>query len=158
MNEIVLVPGAENHLETLFQFQTDKEGIQIAAFTNKDPSDREAYIGKWTRFLADPAIHLQVIFLDGKIAGSVGKFMMHGNAEVTYWIDRQHWGKGIASAALKKFLLLEKIRPIHAHVAFDNLGSQKALENAGFKKTGTGRMFANARGKEIEEFIYCLES
>jgi RimJ/RimL family protein N-acetyltransferase len=58
---------------------------------------------------------------------------------------------------LKNFLNLETARPLFGRVAFDNLGSQKVLENCGFVKIGTDRGFANARQAEIEEFIYRLD-
>jgi [ribosomal protein S5]-alanine N-acetyltransferase len=82
--------------------------------------------------------------------------MMDGETEITYWIDRQYWGQGIASEALAMFLEVVSIRPIYGKVAFDNIGSQKVLENAGFLKVGVDKGFANARQMEIEEFIYKL--
>jgi len=82
---------------------------------------------------------------------------MNEEAEITYWIDRKSWGKGIATKALQKFLSIETIRPVFGRVAFDNFGSQKVLEKCGFKKIGSDRGFANARQAEIEEHIYRLD-
>jgi len=143
-------------LEFFFKFQLDKEANYLAAFTAKDPADKAAYFEKYTKLLNDPAIHMQTILVDETIAGSVSKFEMEGRAEITYWIDRNCWGKGIATAALKSFLAIEPARPIFGRVAFDNFGSQKVLEKCGFVKTGTDKGFANARQTEIEEFIYKL--
>ncbi|RZK22046.1 MAG: N-acetyltransferase [Hymenobacter sp.] len=143
-------------LEILFQFQLDKEANYLAAFTPKDQTDKDAYNKKFTRFLHDPTINMQTILVDGIIAGSIAKFEMEGNAELTYWIDRMFWGQGIATAALKNLLLIEKARPIFGRVAFDNIGSQKVLERAGFVKTGTDKGFANARQAETVGFIYKL--
>ncbi len=91
-----------------------------------------------------------------EIVGSIAKFMRGNDAEITYWIDRKFWGKGIATTALKELLRIEPIRPIYAGVAFDNYGSQKVLEKCGFIKTGQDKGFANARQTEIEEYIYKL--
>ncbi|WP_236668947.1 GNAT family N-acetyltransferase [Hymenobacter rubidus] len=77
---------------------------------------------------------------------------------VTYWIDKEFWGQGIATAALHEFLQLEPARPIYGRTAFDNQGSQKVLEKCGFVKTGTDKGFANARQAEIEEYIYKLST
>ena len=77
--------------------------------------------------------------------------------EITYWIGKDFWGKGIATDALKQFLEIEKTRPIYGRVAFDNLGSKRVLEKCGFEQIGTDKGFANARGKEIVEFIYKLK-
>jgi len=143
-------------LELLFEFQLDKEANYLAAFTPKDPGDKEAYFEKFTKILNNPTINNQTILVDETIVGSIAKFEMHGNTEITYWIDRNFWGKGIATAALKEFLTIENTRPIFGGVAFDNLGSQKVLEKCGFVRIGADKGFANARQKEIEEFIYKL--
>jgi [ribosomal protein S5]-alanine N-acetyltransferase len=152
--EITLAPSVEDDLSTFFQFQLDEEAIYLAAFTAKDPHDQMAYLGKYAKHLADPSINMQTIRVDGQIVGSIAKFMMEGEAEITYWIDKKYWGMGIATHALQTLLGMEKARPIHGRVAFDNFGSQKVLEKCGFVKVGTDRGFANARQAEIEELIY----
>lgn len=146
----------KSDLELLFQFQLDKQANYLAAFTPKDPTNKEAYFEKFTKFLNDPTINMQTILVDHTIAGSIAKFEMEGDAEITYWIDRNFWRKGIATTALKNLLAIENTRPIFGRVAFDNLGSQKVLEKCGFVKIGTDKGFANARQTEIEEFIYKL--
>lgn len=144
-------------LETLFVFQTDEEGIQMAAFTAEDPSDKKAYLKKWSKIVTNKKIAMQTIRLDNRIIGSVIHFDMMDEANVSYWIDRQHWGKGYATEGLKQFIDLTPRRPLFAQVAFDNIGSQRVLEKAGFKMTGREVGFANARKQEIEEFVYRLD-
>lgn len=156
--DIALRPTEISDLDILFQFQLDKEGGYLAAFMPKDPTDKAAYIKKYTKLLAAPTVNNQTILLDNSIVGSVAKFMMEGDMEITYWIDRKFWGQGIATKALKKFLTIETIRPIFGRVAFDNFGSQKVLVNCGFAKIGADKGFANARQMEVEEFIYKLSS
>lgn len=143
-------------LDNFFQFQLDKEANYLAAFTSKDPTDKSAYLIKHTKLLSDPTVNNQTIIVDNIIVGSIAKFEMEGDAEITYWIDRSFWRQGIATKALKDFLAIETTRPIFGRVAFDNFGSQKALEKCGFVKIGTDKGFANARQTEIEEFIYKL--
>lgn len=155
--KIELRPTTVADLDILFQFQLDQEARHLAAFTSKDSTDKEAYVAKYTRLLDDPTVNNQTIIADSVIAGSIAKFVMEGDAELTYWIDKKFWGKGIATAALKNFLTLETDRPIFGRVAFDNPGSQKVLENCGFIRIGTDKGFANARQTEIEEFIYRLD-
>ena len=154
--DIKLRPTTVSDLETLFQFQLDKEAGCLAAFMPKDPTDRSAYLSKYTKLLEDPTVNNQTIIVDNMIAGSIAKFVIAGDIEITYWIDRQYWGQGIATNALQKLLAMETARPIFGRVAFDNFGSQKVLEKCGFVKTGTDKGFANARQTEIEEFIYKL--
>ena len=121
--DIKLRPTEISDLETLFQFQLDKEGGYLAAFTPKDPTDKTAYLDKYTRLLKDPTVNNQTIILNDTIVGSVAKFVMEGDAEITYWIDRKYWGQGIATQALKALLTIETIRPIFGRVAFDNVGA-----------------------------------
>jgi len=155
-NIIILTRTVKDDLERLFQFQLDPEAIYLAAFTPKDHGDRAAYYEKYTRFLSDPTIHMQTIHVNDRIVGSIARFYIEGDAEITYWIDRPYWGKGIGSSALTRFLTMEQTRPLYGRVAFDNFGSQKVLEKCGFVRTGQDKGFANARQAEIEEYIYRL--
>lgn len=141
-------------LDSLFQFQLDKEASYLAAFTPKDSTDKAAYLAKYARLLNDPTVNNQTILVNSVIVGSVAKFILEGDTEITYWLDRKFWGKGIATKALKDFLDIETTRPIFGRVAFDNFGSQKVLEKCGFVKIGSDKGFANARQTEIEELIY----
>lgn len=154
--EISLRKTTINDLDFLFEFQLDKEANYMAAFTSADPTDKVAYLNKYSKFLSDPTINNQTILIGDKIIGSIAKFEMHGNAGITYWIDKKFWGKGVATHALQHFLTLENARPIFGHAAFDNFASQSVLEKCGFKKIGKDKGFANARQTEIEEFIYEL--
>ena len=153
---IELVKTTRNDLETLFIFQRDKEANYLAAFTSKDPTDKTAYMEKWTTLLTDTSINIQTILFNGKIAGSIAKYEIEGTPEITYWIGKDFWGQGIATSALKQFLNIEKVRPLYGRVACDNVRSQKVLEKCGFKKIGRDKGFANARNKEIEEIIFKL--
>ena len=151
-----LTKTEENDLNAFFQFQLDKEANYLAAFTAKDPNDKAAYIEKYSKFLTDPLITSRTIKVNGEIIGTISKYVMENEAGITYWLGRKFWGQGIATAALKDFLKIEKTRPIYGRVAFDNYGSQKVLEKCGFIKIGTDKGFANARQAEIEEYIYKL--
>jgi RimJ/RimL family protein N-acetyltransferase len=154
--DIKLRPTEVADLDTLFEFQLDKEGGYLAAFMPNNHNDKIAYINKFTKLLNDPTVNNQTIVLDNIIVGSIAKFVMQDDTEITYWVDRKYWGQGVATKALKDFLDIETIRPILGRVAFDNFGSQKVLEKCGFIKIGSDKGFANARQTEIEEFIYKL--
>ncbi|GEP91692.1 Protein N-acetyltransferase, RimJ/RimL family [Chitinophaga terrae (ex Kim and Jung 2007)] len=156
-HDIQLRPTVASDLEKLFQIQLNREAIFLAAFNSQDPTDKPAYFAKYTRLLSDPTVNNQTIIVGETIVGSIAKFLMEGDAEITYWLDRDFWGQGIATAALKNFLGIETIRPLFGRVAFDNFGSQRVLEKCGFTRIGSDRGFANARQMEIEEFIYRLD-
>lgn len=128
----------------------------MAAFIAKDGDNKTAYIERHSKYLADPSITTRTIRVNDEIAGSISKFIIEQEAEITYWIDRNYWNRGIAGEALRQFLNIENTRPLFARTAFDNYGSQHVLEKCGFVKTGTDKGFANARQAEIEEYIYKL--
>ncbi|MFZ4545592.1 MAG: GNAT family N-acetyltransferase [Saprospiraceae bacterium] len=154
--EIILRPTLISDLDTLFEFQLDKIGAYLAAFMPKEPTDKSAYLAKYQKLLNDPTVNNQTIILDNRIVGSIAKFVAEGKVEITYWIDREFWGQGIATKSLNDFLKIEQTRPIYGRVAFDNVGSRRVLEKCGFLKTGTDKGYANARQTEIEEFIFKL--
>ena len=155
-SHLTLTKTEKEDLNFFFQYQLDPEANYLAAFTAKDPNDKAAYIKKYSNFLTDPTITMRTIRVNDEIVGSIAKFVMHGDAGITYWIDRKFWGQGIATTALKALLEIEKTRPIYGAAAFDNYGSQKVMEKCGFVRTGKDKGFANARQAEIEEYIYKL--
>lgn len=155
--EITLRKTVLPDLEFFFLFQLNEEANYLAAFTAKDPTDKTAYLQKYTQLVNDPAINMQTILVGEIIVGSISKFEMEGRAEITYWIDKPFWAKGIGTQALTLFLNNETTRPIFGRVAFDNTSSQKVLVHCGFIKIGTDKGFANARQAETEEFIYILD-
>ena len=79
----------------------------------------------------------------------------HGlaNRRLPIGIGKEYWGKGVATAALSAFLTRVTDRPLSARVAKDNVGSLRVLQKCGFVIAGEDKGFANARGKEIAEFI-----
>jgi ribosomal-protein-alanine N-acetyltransferase len=155
---ITLSETTREDLDTLFHFQLDKQANYLAAFTSKDTQTQTAYLEKYSPFLTDPTITMRTIKVNDVIVGSIAKFVLENDAELTYWIDRKWWGQGLATQALNMFLEIELSRPLFGRVAFDNYGSQKVLEKCGFVKIGTDKGFANARQTEIEEYIYQLTS
>ena len=155
--ELNIRPTKTSDLETLFQFQLDKDAGYMAAFMPKDPADKEAFLKKYAALLIDPSVKNKTILIGSQIVGSIGMFMLNGEMEITYWIDKEFWGNGIATSVLRQFLSLESVRPVFARVVFDNFGSQSVLEKCGFIRVGSDKGFANARHAVVEEFIYKLD-
>ena len=153
-NELLLRNVVDDDLPIFFEYQLDQEANDMAAFTAKDPSNQEAFMAHWHKILANNTNIIQTIIFNGQVAGSVSSYEDEGKPEVTYWLGKEYWGKGIATSALKEFLAHHnQSRPIYARVAKDNLGSRRVLEKCGFKIIGESKGFANARGQEIEEFL-----
>jgi RimJ/RimL family protein N-acetyltransferase len=147
--QIFLRDVEASDLPIFYEQGLDPEANYMAAFTAKDPTDREAFMHHWQKILNDESITIKTIISGEQVAGSVSSYRdeeMEG-PEVTYW------GQGIATQALTAFLDIVQVRPIFARVAKDNLASRRVLEKCGFTVCGEGRGYANARGMEIEEFI-----
>jgi RimJ/RimL family protein N-acetyltransferase len=100
---------------------------------------------------------MRAITCNGKLVGSIASFVVEGETEVTYWIDRAAWGRGIASRALSLFLEVAQVRPLYARAATDNVASLRVLGKSGFRVIGTEVSFAPARGADIEETILRLD-
>jgi RimJ/RimL family protein N-acetyltransferase len=151
---ITLREVAPGDLPVFFRQQLNPEAIFMAAFTAKDPADEAAFAAHWRRIMADPAVVIRAVLADEQVAGYVTSYEEGGRTEVSYWLGREFWGRGIASAALQAFLAgAQPTRPIYARAAKDNPASLRVLEKCGFAVVGEDRGFANARGAEIEEFV-----
>ena len=127
----------------------------MAAFTHEDPYDRARFDDWLSRVRSNAENTFYAITVGGVFAGTIGSYVNEGgDAEVTYWIDRLLWGRGVASNALQLLLAELPTRPIHARVAADNVASQRVLEKAGFRRVGADRGYAAGRGEETDELIF----
>ncbi|MEU3998567.1 GNAT family N-acetyltransferase [Streptomyces fungicidicus] len=151
-----LRPLREEDLPRLFEIQLDEEARHLAAFVTEDTKDRETYLAKHRKILADPEITNRGVEIDGKLVGSVAVFPIHGDIELTYWIHRDLWGQGVATAAVAELLDEVAVRPIHARVAEDNTGSRRVLERNEFMRTGSEGSYADGRQTTITMLTYEL--
>jgi RimJ/RimL family protein N-acetyltransferase len=160
IGDVLLRDVTEGDLPIFFEQQQDPAANRMAAFTAKDPADRAAFAAKWAKILGDESSTNRTILFGGQVAGSIGAFVApwSGKLEVTYWLGREFWGKGIATNALALFLSAIQARPLYARAAKDNIASLRVLEKCGFTITGYERGFANARGEEVEEVVLELRA
>jgi RimJ/RimL family protein N-acetyltransferase len=143
--------------DALFEWMRDPEAVALAAFTAADPDDRTAFDAWLARNLANPSVVYRMIEVDGVAVGTISSFVIEGDREISYWINRAHWGSGIATKALEAFLAELPERPLFARTAAHNIGSARVLERAGFVRVGTERSYANALATEIDEYIHRLD-
>jgi len=152
-----LRPVTLDDLPTLFEQQRDPAAHHMAAFTHRDPDDRAGYIGWWQRILADDTVQTRAIDVDGALAGSILCWPSDGGLEISYWLGRAFWGRGIATEALRRFVGEIAARPMLARAASDNRGSLRVLARCGFVEIGREIGFAGARGADIEETVMRLD-
>ncbi|RII18530.1 hypothetical protein DSC45_11475 [Streptomyces sp. YIM 130001] len=154
--DVLLRPVHDSDLPVLFRQMNDPESQQVAAFVSEKYADRDLFDAHWRRLRTSDSVVARTVLLDGDVVGSAGVYGEPGEREVTYWIDRYYWGRGVATAALSALLGLEPERPLYARVAADNMGSLRVLAKCGFQVTGDDRGYAHARGEEIDERVLRL--
>jgi len=151
-NEVRLRNIEPNDLPIFYEQQLDADATRMAAFPARN---RAAFDAHWaTNILGNPAAINQTIVVDGQVAGNIGSWTQDGVRLVSYWIGKEHWGKGVATRALAAFLHLVTERPLRAHVAKHNVGSIRVLEKCGFsvEREESG----GVAGEDVTEFVLVL--
>jgi RimJ/RimL family protein N-acetyltransferase len=152
INEVRLRDIEPNDLPIFYEQQLDADATRMAAFPARD---RAAFDAHWaTNILGNAAAINQTIVVDGQVAGNIGSWPQDGVRLVSYWIGKEHWGKGVATRALATFLHLATERPLHAHVAKHNVGSIRVLEKCGFsvERQESGEV----AGEDVTELVLVL--
>jgi RimJ/RimL family protein N-acetyltransferase len=137
----------EDDLPILFRNQADPGASEMAAFPSRD---WEAFVAHQAKIGANPDMLQRTVVVDGEVAGDIGSWPDEPDRNVGYWIGRDFWGRGVATAALRAFLELETTRPLTAHVAVHNLGSRRVLEKCGFV------VVREQRGDDVDELVTSL--
>ncbi len=140
-----------------YQQQSDPAAYRMAAFMPADHTDRDAYMERWVRWLDDEKVMMRSIVFHSRVAGHVLSYLDAGRREVSFWIGRSFWGRGIATAALRQFVAEESARPLFARAAADNTASIRVLEKSGFAVIEAATGFAHGRGEETPEVILRLD-
>ncbi len=131
--EILLRDVIEDDLPCFFRHQRDPEAVRMAAFR---PRDWEVFITHWKKILGDDSCITQAVIFKGRLAGNVVCWGDPDERKVGYWVGKEFWGKGVATAALSQFLQLVKTRPLFAYVAKHNVASLRVLQKNGFAVVG----------------------
>ncbi len=116
------------------------------------PRDRETFDAHWARVLANPEVVARVITDGERVLGGISCFLESGTRYIGYWVGKEHWGRGVASAAVACLIAEVSARPLEARVARDNVASIRVLERNGFVLTG----YVDA--PETDRFLACEEA
>lgn len=150
--EVSLREVRVSDLPIFFEHQLDPEATRMAEFPSRD---RDAFMAHWTKIMAASTGVIRTILLGGSVAGNIGAWTDGADRLVGYWIGREFWGRGIASAALKQFLDYETTRPLTARVVKHNAASIRVLQKAGFTLAGEDA-YDLPGGATGEEFVFKL--
>lgn len=151
--DVRLRPVDPADLARMFELQSDPESNRLAATI---PRTREVFDAHWAAALADPANDARAILVVGAMVGYVACFPSDGEHHVGYWIDRAHWGKGIAGRALALLLREVERRPLHATAAAHNEASLRVLHKCGFVVVEVRHAPATERYAECDEVVLVL--
>ena len=134
MAERVILRAVEPaDLPIFFEHQRDPVALVMAGMPGRE---LEAFNEHWARILADEGSRIRTIVADGEVAGNVLSFERDGRREVGYWIGRDHWGRGVATAALVAFLGEERLVRCTPASSPQNGGSLRVLAKCGFAVCG----------------------
>jgi RimJ/RimL family protein N-acetyltransferase len=155
--KIALREVRESDVAVFWAHVSEQAAQRMAAVTRAYHYDRGLFDAHWAKVRSDSSVTVRTVLADEAVAGHAAVFGPPDEREVTYWIASAYWGHGVATAALRELIALEPTRPLHAHTAADNAASLRVLQKCGFTITGHGRIFAQARGHEIDELALTLE-
>ena len=156
MGHIELRDLDDDDLDAIFEMMRDREAVAMAAFTAADPDDREIFDEWMARHRAAPEVSMFVVTENGGFAGTAAVFTVEGDREVTYWLARHAWGRGVATEALRILVSREPERPLFARVATHNAASLAVLTKLGFTELSRDVDFAPGAGREVEEIVLVL--
>jgi RimJ/RimL family protein N-acetyltransferase len=154
---VALRPIDDTDLDAIFEQMLDPASVRMAAFTAEDPNDRAAFDAHMAQIVASPEATMLAVTCDDELVGTIGSFVFGAATEVTYWIHRSWWGRGIATRALALLLDVVTVRPLEARAASDNAGSLRVLRKNDFRVVATEMSYAQGRGVAIEETILRLD-
>lgn len=122
-------------LPIFFEHQQDPQAVEMAAFVSRP---RDAFMVHWReRVLGSPDTIARTIVEGAQVVGYVSSYQREGRRLLAYWIGREHWGRGLASAAVRTFLGAHELtRPVFAEVAVHNQASLRVLRKCGFEPVG----------------------
>jgi RimJ/RimL family protein N-acetyltransferase len=137
MDSITLREVTDADVEIFYDHQRDPLAVEMAAVPARE---KQAHLQHWAKIQADETTINRTILSGDEVVGNIGSWVQQDRRWIGYWIGREHWGKGVATRALSKFVDLVGERPLYAHVARHNFGSIRVLEKCGFEaqseKTG----------------------
>ena len=104
------------------------------------------------------------IALDDEAIGGIGLTprddVHRRSAEIGYWLGEAHWGRGIATAAVRAFtpwaLEAYDLLRLDAYVFAGHDSSARVLEKAGYSREGVLRQAAVKQGRVLDIWLYAF--
>jgi ribosomal-protein-alanine N-acetyltransferase len=132
----------------LFGFRSDPEVQRYNSAPMRDPAEAAALIDQLrAQYAARQAVHWAITLPgDSRVVGLTGLASWekyHSRAEIGYDLRRDHWGRGLATDALRAVLTFAftrlNLHRVEAQTIADNHASTKLLQRLGFQLEGMRR-------------------
>lgn len=154
--DLALLDPVDGDYPALYAFACNADQQHQAA-GGRAPESIEAYKAMHERAIANGGM-VKTLLLEGEVVGSFAVFERFGNWEISYWIGREHGGKGLATRGLALWLEEQPLPEsgLYARVAKDHGASRRVLEKGGFRVVGEDSYHSDIRGTTVEEYLYRL--
>ncbi len=152
---VVLREVVDSDLPVFFQHLRDPQAAALAAI---DPNDQHAFQKRWANLRRDEqAVPRTIEDADtGEVLGYIIGFHDGSDFRVEYWVDRAHWGQGVATGALAAFLEEVDHRPVYARTPRHNEPAGVVLKRNGFNLVGENTGYSDESRQVMDELIFRL--
>ena len=138
--------------EFLRPFEPARDEAFFTVERQRERIEQSAEGDRWMWAIVDDGAIAGLIALNDVLRGALQL------ANVGYWVDRRHNGRGLASAALADvvdFAFGEaQLHRLEAGTQPDNLASQRVLERNGFEKFGYARRLLLVEGDWRDHVLF----
>ncbi|KAJ1293237.1 hypothetical protein BS78_01G053000 [Paspalum vaginatum] len=164
MAEVTLRRFELSDVDAMMAWASDPE---VARFCRWEPYESTAPLLAFLRDAVLPHPWFRAICVSGAVVGavSVAPTAERCRAELGYVLARAHWGKGVATAAVRRALRavlagaeVEGLARVEALVDVDNPASQRVAEKAGFRREGVLRRHYWHKGRARDMVMYSFLS
>lgn len=158
---IVLREVEDADLHAFYSYLQDPQAQAMASSSVEDGTDPQAFDAYWARLRRSPTAVVRTIARaedpEHGVVGHIERFDDEERPYVRYWVDRELWGRGIATAALRMFLDdVVTERPLFARQTRSNEASLVVLKRNGFKLVGQDTGYDAMRGRMLDDIILRL--
>lgn len=159
--EFVLRDVEDADLHAFYSYLQDPRAQAMASESAEDGSDPQAFDAYWAKLRRSATAVTRTIALaedpEHGVLGHIEKFEDEERPYVRYWVDREYWGRGIGTNALRRFLdEVVTERPIFARQHRSNEASLVVLKRNGFKLVGQDTGYDAMRARMLDDIILRL--
>lgn len=137
MTSLRFVRAEKSHCDLLYHWANDPE-VRANSFNTK-PIQHEEHVEWFEKKLTSPMVVIFIVYLKATAIGQIRIDIEEKKGNISYTVDKKYRGLGYGTSILlqlpkelkKSYISLSELI---GKVKYDNFGSQKAFEKAGYSK------------------------